>query len=237
MGAMSSEITSLTIVYSTVYSGTDQRKHQSSASLAFVRGIHRSPVNSPHKWPVTRKMFPFDDVICTLKQPSQAGDDHIARYRRLTSPVDTVILMYHNGRMIICILNLYLVSITCWYTVTWRRGHSCFHGNRTRAQELQRTLGYEDDDLAWHRVLSWANNAGVLSLASWNVDEKAKDIRALPYADILLLAFQIYRNHISNTQRITERVRHTIIPLPESQWNNPDRCRQIYDINPQEMVI
>ena len=46
-----------------VYSGTDQRKHQSSASLAFVRGIHRSPVNSPHKWPVTRKMFPFDDVI------------------------------------------------------------------------------------------------------------------------------------------------------------------------------
>ena len=34
---------------------------QSSAS--FVRWIHRRPVNSPHKWPVTRKMFPFDDVI------------------------------------------------------------------------------------------------------------------------------------------------------------------------------
>ena len=32
-------------------------------SLAFVRGIHRGAVNSPHKWPVTRKMFPFDDVI------------------------------------------------------------------------------------------------------------------------------------------------------------------------------
>ena len=48
---------------STVYSDADQRKHQSSASLAFVRGIHRGPVNSPHKWPVTRKMFPFDDVI------------------------------------------------------------------------------------------------------------------------------------------------------------------------------
>ena len=39
------------------------KKHQSSASLGFVRGIHRSPVNSPHKGPVTRKMFPFDDVI------------------------------------------------------------------------------------------------------------------------------------------------------------------------------
>ena len=57
MDAMASQITSLTIVYSTVYSDADQRKHQSSASLAFVRGIHRGPVNSPHKWPVTRKYF------------------------------------------------------------------------------------------------------------------------------------------------------------------------------------
>ena len=46
-----------------VYSGADERKHQSSASLAFVLGIHRWPVNSPHKGPITRKMFPFDDVI------------------------------------------------------------------------------------------------------------------------------------------------------------------------------
>ena len=63
MGLIASQITSLTIVYSTVYSDADHRKHQSSASLAFVRGIHRWPVNSLHKWPVTRKMFPFDDVI------------------------------------------------------------------------------------------------------------------------------------------------------------------------------
>ena len=63
MGAMAFQNTSLAIVYSTVYSDADQRKHQSSASLAFVRGIHRWPANSPHKWPVTRKMFPFDDVI------------------------------------------------------------------------------------------------------------------------------------------------------------------------------
>ena len=54
----------------TVYSGADQRKHQSSTSLAFVRGIHRWPVNSPHKWPVARKMFPFDDVImCDRNRP------------------------------------------------------------------------------------------------------------------------------------------------------------------------
>ena len=57
MGAMASQITTLTIVYS------DQIKHQSYASMAFVRRIHRWPVNSPHKCPVTRKMFPFDDVI------------------------------------------------------------------------------------------------------------------------------------------------------------------------------
>ena len=63
MSAMASQITSLTIVYSTIHSGADQRSLQSSASLAFVRGIHLWPVNSPHKEPVTRKMFSFDDVI------------------------------------------------------------------------------------------------------------------------------------------------------------------------------
>ena len=63
MSAIASQITSLTIIYSAVYSGAYQRKHQSSATLAFVWGIHRWPVNSPHTWPVTRKMFPFDDVI------------------------------------------------------------------------------------------------------------------------------------------------------------------------------
>ena len=56
MGAIASQITSLTFVYSTVYSDADQRKHQSSGG----------PVNSPHKWPVTRKMFPFDDVIMRI---------------------------------------------------------------------------------------------------------------------------------------------------------------------------
>ena len=63
MDAIVSQITNLTIVYSIVYSDADQRKQQSSASLAFVRGIHRRSVKSPHKWAVTRKMFPFDDVI------------------------------------------------------------------------------------------------------------------------------------------------------------------------------
>ena len=65
MTMLASQITSLTVVYSIVYSGVNQIKHQSSASLAFLREIHRGPVNSPHKWPVTRKMFPVDDVNMT----------------------------------------------------------------------------------------------------------------------------------------------------------------------------
>ena len=66
MSSIASQIASLANVYSIVYSGADQSKHQSSASLAFVWGIHRGPVNSPHKGPVTRKMFPFDDVIMNI---------------------------------------------------------------------------------------------------------------------------------------------------------------------------
>ena len=66
MSAMASQITSLLIVCSTVYAGADQRKHQSSASLAFVWVTQRWPVNFPHKWPVIRKMFPFDDATMVL---------------------------------------------------------------------------------------------------------------------------------------------------------------------------
>ena len=89
MSEMASQITGVSIVCSTVFSGADQRKHQSSASLAFVWGIHRWPVNATHKGRVRRKMFPFDDVIMsdglrlmgepllssgdTLDHPSTAG--------------------------------------------------------------------------------------------------------------------------------------------------------------------
>ena len=75
MGSKASQIASLTIVYSTVYLGADQRKHQSPASLTFVRGIHRWPMKFPHKWSVTRKMLPFDDVIMYLPALSQTMAD------------------------------------------------------------------------------------------------------------------------------------------------------------------
>ena len=88
MSTMASQIIGISIVYSTVCLGADQRKHQSSASLAFVRGIHRWSVNSPHKGPNTRKMFPFDDVIMSLSSPWVAVSASVwwaSAYRRLAA--------------------------------------------------------------------------------------------------------------------------------------------------------
>ena len=101
MGTMAPHITSLTIVYSIVYSGADQRKYQSSASQAFVRGFHRRPVNSPHKWPVTRRMFPFDDVIMLW------GGIHRSRFlgRIQWSPIDSP----HSGPLMRSFKNLIVV--------------------------------------------------------------------------------------------------------------------------------
>ena len=74
VSTMASQITSPAIVYSADYSGADQRKHQNTAWLAFVREIHRGPVNYPHKGPVTGKMFPFDDVIIDSFFSNNDGD-------------------------------------------------------------------------------------------------------------------------------------------------------------------
>ena len=63
VSAMTSRITNISPVCLTVCPGAHQRKHQSSASLAFVRGIHHWPADSTRKEPVTWNMFPFDDVI------------------------------------------------------------------------------------------------------------------------------------------------------------------------------
>ena len=93
MGAMASQITSLTVVYSTVNSGADQRKHQSSALPAFVRGIHRSPVNSPHKGPVARKMFLFDDVIM-LRGRSLLMQSF--RYSAILTPLPSLNFLRHD---------------------------------------------------------------------------------------------------------------------------------------------
>ena len=83
MNAMASQTTGDSIVYSTIYSCADQRKHQGPASLAFVRGIHWSPVKSPRKRPVMWKMFPLDDVIMDTLGPEpnvQHFSDNIFKF-------------------------------------------------------------------------------------------------------------------------------------------------------------
>ena len=109
MTMLASQITSLTVVYSIVYSGVNQRKHQSSASLAFVREIHRGPVNFPHKWPVTRKMFPFDDVIMNKIDPI------IFEYELECNGVAPMMLITSSVNVTRGILNL-----TCMMTSLWR---------------------------------------------------------------------------------------------------------------------
>ena len=92
MGAIASQITGVSIVYSIVCSGADQRKHQSTASLAFVRGIRRSPVNAPHKGPVTLKMFPFDDVIIWRRQSYDVDKPRWYQYEQLSVNYRTILL-------------------------------------------------------------------------------------------------------------------------------------------------
>ena len=80
MSAMVSQIAAVSIVYSTVCSGANKSKYQTSASLTFVRGIHRWPVNSRHKGPVTRKMFPFDDAIMNMYGGANVGRIEATEY-------------------------------------------------------------------------------------------------------------------------------------------------------------
>ena len=112
---MASQITSPTFVHSNVYSGTDQIKHQRSALLTLMRGIHRWPVNSPHKGPVTRKVFPFDDVIMvwTAFKPPLCPNPSIWY----------VDLWYHQY------INSFRSSDAIWrhrYESTWLRVMACY---------------------------------------------------------------------------------------------------------------
>ena len=139
MTTMATQITSLTVVYSTVYSDADQRKHQSSASLAFVWG-----------GPVTRKMFPFDDVIMYMLFYDwyfydMCTDNGIARVEYTPFPIivwqdDMVIGRRPICKMFIFVLNIltsisqkilalsvsqYAVSVIySRHVMTWKRLHS-----------------------------------------------------------------------------------------------------------------
>ena len=147
MGSMASQITSLTIVYLAVYSGADQRKHQRNATLAFVWGIHRLPVNSPRKGPTTRKMFPFVDVI-------------MRRYKR---DVQCLSYNYGAGSVLFCYSMLTSkVSIETWIAnlaIFIRVIH--WHRNNLFLVLVNLSLGYLDDlSLSrcwypWPLLLTW----------------------------------------------------------------------------------
>ena len=135
MSTMASQITSLTIVYSSVYSDADQRKHQSSASLAFVRRIHRRPVNSPHKWPVTRKMFPFVDVIMQVGRwnlEKSRGNSYVKRDHPpwplcvinvlIDAPTDQPVektYLAHYDDVIMTMLASQITSLTVVYSIVY----------------------------------------------------------------------------------------------------------------------
>ena len=77
MSEIVSQISGVSIVYSIICSGADQRKHQSSASLAFVKGIHRSTVDSSHKGPVTRTRFHLMTSSCVMKTTARTARSNL----------------------------------------------------------------------------------------------------------------------------------------------------------------
>ena len=123
MSAMASQITGVSIVCSAFCSGTDQRKHQSSASLTFVTGIHRTPVDSPHKGPVTRNIFPFDDVIMHSISPCR------------------VLLWSHCGHSII----LFTPLLSTWRSTDTRSQMSC--------SDVNKMIGYQHGSQATQHLV------------------------------------------------------------------------------------
>ena len=89
MGAIASQITSLTIAYSNVYSDADQRKHQSSASLAFVWGIHQ--------WP---RWIPLTNSQRKIMRISNRDQMHQGRHQQ---PINTHFTICSSYNLCICV--------------------------------------------------------------------------------------------------------------------------------------
>ena len=117
MGAIAFQINSLTIIHSAVHSDADQRKHQSSASLAFVWGNHRAPVNSLHKWPVKREMFPFDDVIMLDGVSKKEMNSHIRNSQNVACVSNTHLSVYSISQEIWT--RLLLCCALLWLYIDW----------------------------------------------------------------------------------------------------------------------
>ena len=107
MSMIASQITSLTIVYSTVYSDADQRKHQSSASLAFVWGIHRDRWIPRTKDQLRGKCFHLMTSSCIKWSASVSEETENCHDDSLSSFVTTSETMQHlchafRGLFVVC---------------------------------------------------------------------------------------------------------------------------------------
>ena len=122
MIAMASLITAVSIVCSIVCSDADQRKHLSSEPLAFVRGLHRWPVDSPHKGPVAREMFPLDDVITSY--PADNPADTVARYQ--------CVFFFRQPASCFCPPHTKLGLCSCLFTGTPMMRVWWYHGSMIR---------------------------------------------------------------------------------------------------------
>ena len=171
MGTMASQITSLTIVYSTVYSGADQRRHQSSALLAFVRGIHRWPVNSLHKWPVTRKMFPFDTKLMNSCHRSHSHLIHISSAHsqkflqyyytvvreNIYWPRNMVVIGSGNGLATDCHHAITVFATAMWYILTtnlnssrvFEKSYFIIEQKSTKIYDLWKRIPKCIDEMYW----------------------------------------------------------------------------------------
>ena len=151
MGAMSFHITDVSIVYWTVCSDADQRKHQSSSSLAFVREIHRWPVNSPHKGPVTRKLFPFDDVFLRLFENW---------YKRAC-----IILIWYIVRN----KRLYYISQDGKLSVSFQNKTVLWHILINPYHAWYFCLIWMKSSLPIYQIKPWGVRWGIMLLSRWNV--------------------------------------------------------------------
>ena len=159
MSTIASQITSFTIVYSTVYSGADQSKHQSSASLAFVWGIHRGPVNSPHKWPVTRKMFPFDDVIMTAHWINESS-------MLMHSYIHCQVMTHVLSTLSLWSTIIQLPNDDLGNTLGWIIFRETFHQQtrrqHPRSQEGKYFLGKKPNNDPWYTFSQQSINPGIV---------------------------------------------------------------------------
>ena len=124
MSEMASQITSFSIVCSAIYSGGDQSKHLSSASLSFVQGIHPWPVNSSRKRPVKRKMFPFDDVIILAKKLTHHMLAFVAVVSMPVQEADLGALIYTTLRFRLQWQKNIMVVRLCWAVQTRSRSNN-----------------------------------------------------------------------------------------------------------------